>query len=416
MNLERPDLNSFDSTTAALFSRVRGHIEPGSHRMLKLLSHETLTALSSTPTILVSGTNGKGTMCSLLERSIRDSGFKTALYTSPHIVSPTERVRVNGVPIEKEDFLLEAQFAFNRAREHLPDATFFELMTAIAFRYIVRNETEVLICEVGLGGRLDSTNITSPTISILTSVGMDHTEWLGTTEESIAAEKAFISRRNRTFLVGPLSQAAHKGILSATCVTGAIVRKVTPETDGGNALIPLAQAALEEFAEASGLDIHKDQVLKSLSKNFWPGRFDKRWIASVPVLFDAAHNSHGVRHFLKLCQMNESQLPRPWTLVYASLSDKDWRESITLLLHQFTAVCFTQTQSTRSTNPDLLLQHACSIGASCSLSIQSQVSKALEISLEQARMTQGTLFVLGSITLIGESFEHWAIPVFAEQE
>ncbi|MEY2988425.1 MAG: hypothetical protein RJB13_1946, partial [Pseudomonadota bacterium] len=192
MNPDRPDLTSFEATVAALFSRVRGHIEPGSHRMRLLLKQETLDCLQITPTVLVAGTNGKGTLCSLLEQTFRDSNLKTALYTSPHLISPTERIRINGALMNENAFINESQQAFNRAKKHLPDATFFELITAIAFEYFARNKVDVLICEVGLGGRLDSTNVTSPTVSVLTSVGLDHTEWLGKDEKSIAHEKAYI--------------------------------------------------------------------------------------------------------------------------------------------------------------------------------------------------------------------------------
>ena len=416
MNPDRPDFNSFETTVSALFSRVRGHIVPGAHRMLRLLQPETLARLSTLPTVLVAGTNGKGTTCSLLEQTFRDSKFKTGLYTSPHIVCPTERIRIGGHPIARSEFLEVSQRVFQRAQQHLADATFFELMTTIAFEYFVLVEIEILVCEVGLGGRLDSTNITSPTVSVLTSVGLDHTEWLGVDEESIAREKAFISRRNRTLVVGHTNTAARNGINSATQVTGAATRYINDCGQDVNGSIPLAEATIEEFARATGLKIPTQQVSISATKHFWPGRFDFRKVKSVSVIFDAAHNSHGVEYFLTKAHACAHKLPRPWILVYASLADKDWEKSILLLNRHFDAIYFTETQSTRSVKTDLLMSHACSIGASCSLSCHSHASKALESSLEHTRAMNGTMFVLGSITLIGESFEHWEIPVFSEQE
>lgn len=416
MTPDRPNLNSFESTVSALFSRVRGHIEPGSHRMQRLLKKETLTQLQTIPTILVGGTNGKGSLCALLEQTIRDSKYKTALYTSPHLISPTERIRINGIPINEYEFVEEARRIFQFAQRSLPDATFFELMTAIAFENFVRTGVDALVCEVGLGGRLDSTNITAPTVSVLTSIGLDHTEWLGNDEESIAREKAFISRRNRPLIVGPVSNSARRGVHSATTVTGAIVHYIDEIGECQNSPVPLAQATMNAFTDATSLEILADQVIKSKVNNFWPGRFDLRFVTSVPIIFDAAHNSHSVSFFLNKAELSSSRLPHPWTLVYASLSDKDWKVSIDLLSPHFDAILFTETLNSRSVKADLLLSHACSNGVSCSLSKHTEVRKALENGLERARATGGTLFVLGSITLIGESYEHWAIPVFPSQE
>lgn len=415
MRLDRPDLSSFESTVAALFSRTRGQIEPGAHRMLRLLSSDDLRFLGTVPTLLVAGTNGKGTMCALLEQALRDHNFNTGLYTSPHIVSPTERVRIKGRPISDVDFIHYARCVFIQAQSHLPDATFFELMTAIAFRCFRENGVDGLVCEVGLGGRLDSTNITAPTVSILTSIGLDHTEWLGDNECSIAFEKACISRRNRPLICGPLSASAKTGVYKAVAITGANVEFVDPNSDKTQTIQPVAQAALTEFFARTGRPLFADSVRSAANHAFWPARFDLRTRNGVPILFDAAHNSHGVKHFLSTCRQDQSQLPRPWTLVYATLSDKDWQRSLELLLEHFHEVILTKTQSTRAVPTELLQQYACSLQTTCSLSSYQNVPSALQRGLEIAHRSKGTLFVLGSITLIGESFETLNFPVFPEQ-
>ncbi|NBW81537.1 hypothetical protein EBR21_07265, partial [bacterium] len=227
MTTEKPDLSSFESTVQSMFSRVRGHIEPGSHRMQRLVPASVLTNIETIPTILVGGTNGKGSTCALLEKAIRDSGFKTALYTSPHLVAPTERIRFDGIPIHRDKFLDAARKSFQDAQQRLPDATFFELVSATAFHLIAENPPDAFICEVGLGGRLDSTNVLSPIISVLTSIGLDHTEWLGDTEDQIAHEKIFISRRNRKIFVGSVSTLAKQGIDQGLAITGGIPVFVT---------------------------------------------------------------------------------------------------------------------------------------------------------------------------------------------
>jgi dihydrofolate synthase/folylpolyglutamate synthase len=414
MSLELPDFHSFDSTVAALFSRVRGHIEPGAHRMQTLIQANTIEIINKIPTILVAGTNGKGTTCALLEQSFRDAGYRTALYTSPHLVSPTERIRFNGEPISKEIFLESARLSFDLAKIRLPDATFFELMTAIALSVISQKKVEVFICEVGLGGRLDSTNILNPRTSVLTSVGLDHTEWLGCTEEAIAFEKSFISRRNRGFVIGQVSEAAKRGIEKAMHITGAAPVFLPSETDPFRAAESIARVVVENFSETGGPKIHPEKVSAAKQRFFWPGRFDIRQIDETTVLFDAAHNAHGVDFLMRQCLDKEKALalPRPWILVYATLGDKDWQTSIDKLHSQFEELHFTQTLSPRAVHPEALLQYTCSINPGSCSSGYEESSEALMSGLKIARQKKGTLFILGSITLLGEAMEFFSLPVF----
>lgn len=414
MSLELPDFHSFDSTVAALFSRVRGHIEPGAHRMQTLMRAETIEILSTIPTILVAGTNGKGTTCALLEQSFRDAGYRTALYTSPHLVSPTERIRLNGNPISKEIFLKSAQLSFDLAKVRLPDATFFELMTAIALTIISQEKIDIFICEVGLGGRLDSTNILNPMTSVLTSIGLDHTEWLGSTEDTIAFEKSFVSRRNRGFVIGEVSEVARRGIEKAIHVTGAAPIFLPSETDPFKAAWSIARAVVENFSETSHTKICTDNVSAATQRFFWPGRFDIRRIDETPVLFDAAHNAHGVDFLMRQCADKKKalNLPRPWILVYATLCDKNWQTSIDKLHSHFEEFHFTQTLSPRAVHPEALLQYAYSMSPGSCSSGYGESSDALMSGLKSARQKKGTLFILGSITLLGEAMEFFSIPVF----
>jgi len=414
MSLELPDFHSFDSTVAALFSRVRGHIEPGAHRMQTLMRADTIEILSEIPTILVAGTNGKGTTCALLEQSFRDAGYRTALYTSPHLVSPTERIRLNGSPISKEIFLDSARLSFDLAKVRLPDATFFELMTAIALAVISQEKIEIFICEVGLGGRLDSTNILNPRTSVLTSVGLDHTEWLGSNEDAIAFEKSFVSRRNRGFVIGEVSEVARRGIEKAIHITGAAPIFLPCETDPFKAAESIARVVVENFSETGKPKISPENVSTAKQRFFWPGRFDIRRIDETTVLFDAAHNAHGVDFLMRQCSDKEKamNLPRPWILVYATLGDKDWQTSIDKLHSHFEELHFTQTLSPRAVHPEALLQYTCSISPGSCSSGYGESSDALMSGLKSARQKKGTLFILGSITLLGEAMEFFSIPVF----
>ncbi|NBO37090.1 hypothetical protein EBU99_00735 [bacterium] len=425
MSLSQPDFNSFEATIASLFSRVRGHIEPGAHRLQQLLDPAKLNHLQTIPTVLVSGTNGKGTTCALLEKAFRNTGYRTALYTSPHLICPTERIRIDGKPISRDLFLAAARQAFESARVKLPDATFFELMTALAFEIICTHGVEMLVCEVGLGGRLDSTNVLAPLVSILTSVSLDHTEWLGETQELIAFEKSFISRRNRPFIVGQIEPEAQRGVMRATQITGARVcflkRDFSSEnlTAHADIAFEICSIALTEFNNLKKGPLVSQEALKQAQKNFrWPGRMDHRIVDSTRVILDAAHNAHGVEYFLQKCELpeNSAQMPRPWILVYASLADKDWQKCLSKLAPVANAIHLTQTQSSRAVPVKDLLQYTLTVPEAPAARSHACSSEALKNALQDAKERSGTVLVLGSITLVGEAMESFSLPVFTEDE
>ncbi|MEN9827076.1 MAG: hypothetical protein RI953_2821 [Pseudomonadota bacterium] len=424
MTAEKPDLSSFESTVQSMFSRVRGHIEPGAHRMLRLVPQSVFAKLDKIPTILVGGTNGKGSTCALLEKAIRDAGFKTALYTSPHLVSPTERIRINGIPISKSEFLEAARASFLDAQRRLADATFFELVTATALHVIAEASPNAFVCEVGLGGRLDSTNVLSPVISVLTSIGLDHTEWLGDTEEQIAYEKIFISRRNKKTFIGSVSSAARQGINRGLSITGGIPAFVDCDlqpnlpSDISSQAYGLCSQVLQHLGQTTHIKVDQGRLRDSACAMHWPGRMDVRELNGTPILLDGAHNSHGLKFFLNESEARPklNSLPRPWIIVYATLQDKDWQNCLQMLIPKAKTCILTQTQSTRAVSVGELLKYTDSSGASenC-VTIQSS-KEALDHALRLASELKGTLVVLGSLTLVGEAMEHFELPVFTEIE
>ena len=145
------------------------------------------------PAIHIAGTNGKGSTSALIEAVLREKGLKTGLYTSPHLVNFNERIRVNGVPIDDESIIKYAEVLKDSVAES--GASFFEVTTLIALKYFADMEVDIVIAEAGLGARLDTTMLVEPIISVLTSIGLDHTKYLGETVEEIAGEKAFVIRK-----------------------------------------------------------------------------------------------------------------------------------------------------------------------------------------------------------------------------
>ncbi|MFZ9520451.1 MAG: bifunctional folylpolyglutamate synthase/dihydrofolate synthase [Silvanigrellaceae bacterium] len=392
--------------------------------MLRLVPEEILSKLTNIPTILVGGTNGKGTTCALLEKSIRDAGYSTALYTSPHLVSPTERIRLDGHPISRSDFFETARKVFTDAQANLTDATFFELVTATALHMVANRNPDAFVCEVGLGGRFDSTNVLTPTVSILTSIGLDHTEWLGDTEEKIGFEKIFISRRNRKIFIGNVSVEARQGIERGLEITGGIPQFVTaPERADIPRDIPIQAfgicgEVLNHLGKMTRVHVLPDQLQKAALAMQWPGRLDLRAVNGTPILLDGAHNSHGLKFFLDESQARPKikLLPKPWFVVFASLQDKDWKNCLQLLIPHAKNCVLTQTQSTRAVSVNELLKYTESIAASDRCLTIETSAEALDHALSLASKANGTLVVLGSLTLVGEALEHFDLPVFTEFE
>lgn len=340
------------------FERTRGLIEPGAHRLQMLLSKWIPENVLNQTSILVTGSNGKGSTVAYLERMFRHHGFKTGLYTSPHLVHPNERIRLCGVPICEETLaqtLLEIEE--ERPRQ-LPNATFFEILTACALLIFKRAGIDILICEVGLGGHFDSTNAIAPTVSVLTSVALEHTEMLGNTVREIARDKTHIARRNRPFICAELNSEALAGVQDTISKIGArlvltettrdpMIEKILEQMREHSPNLRTALYAFLAFQKEHGLSVQEVALRESIENTFWPGRFDARSFCNHTLIFDAAHNPAGFDFFQR--QYQKSQFAqRPYILLFASLNDKDWRSTLTQLNPVCNHVVLTQFESHRA--------------------------------------------------------------------
>jgi dihydrofolate synthase / folylpolyglutamate synthase len=187
---------------------------------IEIFSKEIGSPHQDFPSIHVAGTNGKGTVCSTLAAVYTQSGYKTGLYTSPHLSDVRERVRVNGVMISREDMMLFFQ-TYETVLEQHP-LTFFELTTALSFWYFSREVVDIAIIETGLGGRLDATNIVDPLVSVITGIGFDHQEQLGNTLSSIAFEKAGIIKSGKPLVTGDMANEAMQVIAEQCALKGGV--------------------------------------------------------------------------------------------------------------------------------------------------------------------------------------------------
>lgn len=365
------------SSIEPYFDRAWGTIIRGAHRLQILLNDYLPQGILNTPCILVSGSNGKGTTCAFIESIIREHGFKTGLYTSPHLIHPTERMRINGIVIEEKILEKYLNIIVEASKIYLPDASFFELTTATAFLIFLEQKVEFIVCEVGLGGHYDSTNCLAPLASVLTSVSLEHTKFLGDTLFQIAADKSFISRRNKPFIISQtICKEALAGVEETIQITGAKL------VHSSNELPELFEKQLHSikysehhslfhFAKLNLINlrtalcavyqlqiqlqtqyqktIHIDQssLEKSILKTEWPGRFDIRKINGRNVIFDASHNPDGFQYFLKEYQKSQFS-KRKCVLIFASLSDKDWKTTLSFLPEIAKSIIFTQIPSNRT--------------------------------------------------------------------
>jgi len=273
----------------------------------------------------VGGTNGKGSVATLVASALRRRGFRVGLYTSPHLVDLRERMVVDGVPISPDAFVAWTNALLGPIEDS--GASFFEATTAVAFADFAARGVELAVVEVGLGGRLDSTNVLDPLVSAVTSIALEHTEYLGTTLESIAAEKAGIAKRGRPFVIGERDPAL-AGLLEALAgEAGARPTRVPPFVEYAARLglagphqrrnAAVARAVLDALPEAyRPTDAERDAAFASARV---PGRFDRRgrW------LFDVAHNPAGIEALASACEA--ARLARPVHGLVGILADKDWR-------------------------------------------------------------------------------------------
>lgn len=294
------------------------------------------------PSVIVAGTNGKGSVTAMADASLRAAGHRAGRYTSPHLVRIEERFTIDGREV-KPDALERAAALVQRTAEDLVAAgtlealpTFFECTTAVAFVLFREAGVHLAILEVGLGGRLDATNIVSPAAAAIVSIDLDHQAQLGTTIASVAAEKAGVIKDGIPVVCGPLPDEA-LAIVERVChERGArLIRTDTDESlQARVASIPLALRGVHQHANAAvalrlleiidenhslGLPVSRDAMRTGLSTAFWPGRLEILSTGSCSIVLDAAHNPAGAR---ALASYLRSAEPDGVTLVFGAMRDK----------------------------------------------------------------------------------------------
>ena len=345
----------------------------------------------------VAGTNGKGSVCAMLESICREAGMKTGLFTSPHLLSFRERIQVNRQPVSEAQVvrLVECLQALMRnfPADRLP--TFFEVVTVMALEHFAREEVDIVLWETGLGGRLDATNIVTPLASVITPIDLDHQQYLGDTLEQIAAEKAGIIKPGIPVFSAPQEPAA-LAVLQTTALragapfsiaSGETITRLPGRHQRQNAA--LAKRVIKEALAA----VPEKAIEAGLTKVQWAARAQCFEMDGRKVVIDAAHNPASAEAFADVLQEDFAG-QRP-TLLLGMLADKNWDSNVATLAPLAGRVVCVPVNSERGLNPDQL---AIAARAHCA---EVECAGSVSAGWELVR-SEPLVAVTGSLYLIGE--------------
>ncbi len=371
-------------------------------------------------TILIAGTNGKGSTAAMTASILRCAGYKTGLYTSPHLIDVRERIAVDGKKISRLDF---RRIIGAVKREIKQPVTYFEILSAAAFLYFQRREIDIAVLEAGLGGRLDATNVCRPLVSVITNIGFDHTAYLGNTLAAIAREKAGIIRQNGICITAA-KQKKVLAVLESACRrrTASLYRigkdmKIKRQKDGmlayrgiygdlNNPVIPLAgrhqldNAALAlaaiEITGKNGLPVDDAAIRKGLTKTHWPARLEV--LRKIPLfVLDGAHNPAGISVLCRTLK-NDFSYHR-LILIFGALADKDYRRMLRKIAPLAEQIILTQLQSERAVPVKNIYEYVQKLGYKAV--IAENVGRAMERALKLAGK-EDLICATGSLYLAGE--------------
>ena len=442
-------MSSYETAIARMYALGHELAQTPSHKFDLAHMRVLLAALDNPerrfPSVLIAGTNGKGSTASTIASILRASGVRTGLYTSPHLIRINERIQIGSEPISDSDFALVHDLVERTAErlvgEHeLPwHPSFFEMLTAIAFEYFSRRKVEMAVLEVGMGGRLDATNVVEPRVSVITDISLDHQKFLGDTVAEIAAEKAGIIRTGGVVVLLPQQPQANDVIGKTMLELGAravsAVPYVPPVSPASSAYltatadktpvsryplqvmseqimvetpllgrhqlrnVALAIAAAEELGR-QGFPVTAASIEQGIRETHWPGRFQVIPAnGSAPeYVFDVAHNPAGA--WALRSTLSAGYPDRPVTFVFGAMRDKAIGEMTEILFPLAERVIATRADNPRSASPEEIREAA--VRTSTPIEEAADVAAAIELAQTSAR-AGAVVVITGSIYIVGEA-------------
>jgi dihydrofolate synthase/folylpolyglutamate synthase len=373
------------------------------------------------PALHIAGTNGKGSTAAMLHRTLTLAGYRTGLYTSPHLVSFTERIRVGEQEISQPEVVALAREINERTSKAGVALTFFEIVTMMAFVYFARCRIQIGVIEVGLGGRLDATNVVQPLVTLITTIAKDHEAYLGSDLLSIGREKAGILKAGIPLVCGSLP--AEVAALTKKIARGkqvpyyflgsdfefflknegsfdykGIKQNLTDVTLGLHGRHQRANAALAIAAlelSSGSFPVAAEVMHQGLASVKWPGRFEI--VREHPwIILDGAHNGEGISALAET--LGEFRQGKKVKLLFAAMEDKDWRYMLSVLLPAVDELILTRVQMDRSAEPEQIASH---FAEALPCRVVTDAGSALRLLVQEATPDE-IILVAGSLYLLGE--------------
>jgi len=452
---------SYETAVASMFALGHELAQTPSHKFDLAHMRVLLQAMDRPEqrfsSVLIAGTNGKGSTAATLASILRASGVKTGLYTSPHLMRINERIRVSGKEISDDEFA-SLHGEVDRIAEGLVGRgelpwhpSFFEMMTAIAFEYFAREKIDLAVLEVGMGGRLDATNVVEPRVSVITDIALDHQKFLGNSLVEIAREKVGVIRLGGVAVALPQQPEANNVIGSTILEMGAravnavpyvppvspaSTQYLVPSTEKGNAgyiyryplqvlgeqilvetqlvgrhqlrNVALAIATAAELSQQGFAGVTAKSIGRGIRETRWPGRFQV--IAAragwPEMVIDVAHNPAGA--WALRSALSERYEDRPLIFVFGAMRDKAISEMAEILFPLAERVIATRPENPRAASPQEIQQ------AAARTSVEVEAVEEVKNAMERARSVAkaGTVLVItGSIYLVGEVMRSLGVQV-----
>ena len=444
-------MSSYETAIARMYALGHELAQTPSHKFDLAHMRILLGALENPerrfPGVLIAGTNGKGSTAATLASILRASDLRTGLYTSPHLARINERIQVSGEQISDDDFALLHDLVDRTAERLVGEGelpwhpSFFEMLTAMAFEYFARRKVDIAVLEVGMGGRLDATNVVEPRVSVITDISLDHQKFLGNTVAEIAGEKAGIIRPGGVVVTLPQQPQANDVIGRTIMDLGAVavnaVPYVPPVSPGSTQYqvastqknlapvsryplqvmgkqilvetpligrhqlrnVALAIAAAEELGR-QGFPVTADSIERGIRETGWPGRFQVvPATSSTPeFVLDVAHNPAGA--WALRSTLSAGYPDRPLTFIFGAMRDKAIGEMAEILFPLAERVIATRADNPRSATPDEI--RATASRTSTQIEDAADVAAAIALALASPRR-DAVVVITGSIYIVGEA-------------